>query len=78
MLTASYASDEMRALDDQAKEAGITILNEVGLDPGMLLSKCLKFIISESLILMNYCYFSFDFLLMRFKRYRSFISYGVF
>ena len=35
MLTASYTSDAMRELDEQAKEAGITILNEVGLDPGI-------------------------------------------
>lgn len=35
MLTASYVSEEMRQLDEQAKEAGITILNEIGLDPGI-------------------------------------------
>ena len=35
MLTASYASEEMCELDEQAKEAGITILNEIGLDPGI-------------------------------------------
>ena len=35
MITASYTSQEMAELDEQAKEAGITILNEVGLDPGI-------------------------------------------
>ena len=34
MLTASYEKPEMRALDQQAKDAGIIILNELGLDPG--------------------------------------------
>ncbi len=35
MVTASYAKPEMYALDSQAKEAGILILNEMGLDPGI-------------------------------------------
>lgn len=35
MITTSYVSDAMRALDKHAKEAGIPILNEVGLDPGI-------------------------------------------
>ncbi len=35
MVTTSYVSPEMKALDGQAKEAGITILNEIGLDPGI-------------------------------------------
>ncbi|MDD8025814.1 MAG: saccharopine dehydrogenase C-terminal domain-containing protein [Acidobacteriota bacterium] len=35
MVTASYASDAMRALDGEARKAGITILNEMGLDPGI-------------------------------------------
>ncbi|MGD8540082.1 MAG: saccharopine dehydrogenase C-terminal domain-containing protein [Candidatus Aminicenantes bacterium] len=35
MVTASYVSDEMKNLDGEAKEAGILILNEVGLDPGI-------------------------------------------
>ena len=35
MVTASYVSDEMRALDTAAKEAGILVMNEVGVDPGM-------------------------------------------
>ncbi|MEE9151470.1 MAG: saccharopine dehydrogenase C-terminal domain-containing protein [Thermoplasmata archaeon] len=35
MVTTSYVSDAMRALDSQAKEAGIIILNESGLDPGI-------------------------------------------
>jgi saccharopine dehydrogenase-like NADP-dependent oxidoreductase len=35
MLTTSYVKPEMRALDSQAREAGIIILNEIGLDPGI-------------------------------------------
>ncbi|KAK0626201.1 Saccharopine dehydrogenase-domain-containing protein [Immersiella caudata] len=35
VVTTSYASDAIRELDDAAKEAGITVLNEVGLDPGI-------------------------------------------
>ncbi len=35
MVTTSYVSDAMRALDKQVKEAGIIILNESGLDPGI-------------------------------------------
>jgi|GEM_PF-5230 len=35
MVTASYVSDAMRELDAPAKEAGIIILNEVGVDPGL-------------------------------------------
>lgn len=34
MLTTSYVSDDMKALDQQAKGAGIIILNEIGVDPG--------------------------------------------
>lgn len=35
MVTASYMSEALKELDKQAKEAGVTILNEVGLDPGI-------------------------------------------
>jgi len=35
MVTTSYVSDTMRALDKKAKAAGILILNECGLDPGI-------------------------------------------
>ncbi|HOP04082.1 MAG TPA: saccharopine dehydrogenase NADP-binding domain-containing protein, partial [Tenuifilaceae bacterium] len=35
MVTTSYVKPEMRALDAEAKEAGIIILNELGLDPGI-------------------------------------------
>ena len=34
MVTTSYVSEEMKALDAAAKEAGIIILNEIGVDPG--------------------------------------------
>ena len=35
MVTTSYVSDEMMALDAEAKEAGVMLLNECGLDPGI-------------------------------------------
>ena len=35
MVTTSYVSDGMRALDAEAKDAGILLLNEMGLDPGI-------------------------------------------
>lgn len=35
MLTASYATDEIKALDDKARKAGVPILMELGLDPGI-------------------------------------------
>lgn len=35
MVTASYISDEMRALEQSAKQAGIVIVNECGVDPGI-------------------------------------------
>jgi saccharopine dehydrogenase (NADP+, L-glutamate forming) len=35
MVTASYVSDEIRNLNKAAKEAGIAILNELGVDPGI-------------------------------------------
>ncbi|CAJ0746866.1 11509_t:CDS:10 [Entrophospora sp. SA101] len=35
MITASYISPEMKALDERAKQANITILNEIGVDPGI-------------------------------------------
>jgi saccharopine dehydrogenase-like NADP-dependent oxidoreductase len=35
MVTTSYISPEMKALDEAAKEAGIIILNEIGEDPGI-------------------------------------------
>lgn len=35
LVTASYESKEMRALNDSANAAGIRIVNEVGLDPGL-------------------------------------------
>lgn len=35
MVTTSYTSPEMKALDDEAKTAGIIILNEIGEDPGI-------------------------------------------
>ncbi|WBX71740.1 saccharopine dehydrogenase family protein [Tenacibaculum retecalamus] len=35
MVTASYVSDEMKALDEQAKTKGLVFMNEIGLDPGI-------------------------------------------
>lgn len=35
MVTASYISPELQALDEEAKAAGLIIFNEIGLDPGI-------------------------------------------
>ncbi|MCF6279887.1 MAG: saccharopine dehydrogenase NADP-binding domain-containing protein [Flavobacteriaceae bacterium] len=35
MVTASYVSKEMKALDEQVKSKGLTFMNEIGLDPGV-------------------------------------------
>ena len=35
MVTTSYVKPEMRELDASAREAGVIILNEIGLDPGI-------------------------------------------
>jgi saccharopine dehydrogenase-like NADP-dependent oxidoreductase len=35
LVTTSYVSDDIKALDDKAKDAGILLLNECGLDPGI-------------------------------------------
>lgn len=35
MVTASYVSDEMKALDEEAKKAGVVLMNEIGVDPGI-------------------------------------------
>ena len=35
VVTTSYVSDAMMALDKDAKDAGITVFNEIGLDPGI-------------------------------------------
>ncbi|HTW90516.1 MAG TPA: saccharopine dehydrogenase C-terminal domain-containing protein [bacterium] len=35
LVTTSYVSDAMRALDAQARAAGVIFLNEMGLDPGI-------------------------------------------
>ncbi|KAJ3391277.1 hypothetical protein HDU92_009137 [Lobulomyces angularis] len=43
MLTASYISPAMAALNERAKNAGITILNELGLDPGIDHLTAMKF-----------------------------------
>jgi saccharopine dehydrogenase (NAD+, L-glutamate forming) len=35
MVTASYVSDDMEALDTQVKSKGLTFMNEIGVDPGI-------------------------------------------
>jgi saccharopine dehydrogenase-like NADP-dependent oxidoreductase len=35
MVTTSYVSDKMQALDERAKDAGIVLINELGVDPGI-------------------------------------------
>jgi saccharopine dehydrogenase-like NADP-dependent oxidoreductase len=35
MVNASYVSDEIKLLDEEAKRAGVLLLNEMGVDPGI-------------------------------------------
>ena len=35
VVTTSYVSDAMMALEEEVKAAGITVMNEIGLDPGI-------------------------------------------
>ena len=35
LVTASYVSEEIAELDESAKQAGVLLLNEIGLDPGI-------------------------------------------
>lgn len=35
LVTASYVSDEMQALDEDAKAKGLVFMNEIGVDPGI-------------------------------------------
>jgi spermidine synthase / saccharopine dehydrogenase (NADP+, L-glutamate-forming) len=35
VVTTSYVSPAMRELDAEAKKAGIVVMNEIGLDPGI-------------------------------------------
>lgn len=44
LATASYVSKEMEALDEEAKAAGIILLNESGLDPGIDHASAMKVI----------------------------------
>lgn len=44
MVTASYVSPEMKKLDEEAKKAGIILMNEAGLDPGIDHASAMKII----------------------------------
>ncbi len=44
MVTASYVSDVMKSLHDEAKSKGIILLNECGLDPGIDHASAMKII----------------------------------
>ena len=35
LVTASYVSDEVNQLNEKAKQSGVLLLNEIGLDPGI-------------------------------------------
>ncbi|KAI7832971.1 mitochondrial alpha-aminoadipic semialdehyde synthase [Kickxella alabastrina] len=47
MVTASYLSPEMQRLDASAKDASVTIINEIGLDPGIDHCSAMKIIDEE-------------------------------
>jgi saccharopine dehydrogenase-like NADP-dependent oxidoreductase len=44
LVTASYVSQEMKELDEEAKKAGIILMNEAGLDPGIDHASAMKII----------------------------------
>ena len=44
LVTASYVSKEIRELDEEAKAAGIILMNEIGLDPGIDHASAMKVI----------------------------------
>lgn len=44
LFTASYVSAEMKALDEAAKEKGVLLMNEIGLDPGIDHASAMKII----------------------------------
>jgi saccharopine dehydrogenase-like NADP-dependent oxidoreductase len=44
MVSASYQSPEIKKLNDKAKDAGVLILNEMGLDPGIDLMSAMEII----------------------------------
>lgn len=44
LATASYVSEEMKALNDDAKKAGVILMNEIGLDPGIDHASAMKVI----------------------------------
>ena len=44
LVTASYVSQEMKNLDEEAKKAGIILMNESGLDPGIDHASAMKII----------------------------------
>ena len=51
MVTSSYVSPELSSLHQSAKEAGIVIMNECGLDPGidhMLAMDCIHEVHQEN------------------------------
>lgn len=44
LVTASYVSDEIKSLDEKAKEKNLVFMNEIGLDPGVDHMSALQFI----------------------------------
>ncbi len=44
LVTASYVSSEMKELDEEAKKAGVILMNESGLDPGIDHASAMKII----------------------------------
>ena len=44
LVTASYVTEELEALDEDAKKSGVVLLNEVGVDPGLDHLSCMKII----------------------------------
>jgi len=57
MVTAGYSTPELKQLNEAAIESGVTILNEVGLDPGidhLLAMECIDRIVSKGGRIISY------------------------
>lgn len=61
LITSSYASEEMRALDQKAKDAGLMFMCEMGLDPGIdhmtasSIFDSIRRVVSEIVSFKSYC-----------------------
>jgi saccharopine dehydrogenase-like NADP-dependent oxidoreductase len=55
LVTASYVSPAMKAMADKVEQAGLTFLNEMGLDPGIDHMSAMKIIDEVCFISVCFC-----------------------